>query len=200
MFSCSISGNVPQEPVISTKSGHIFERKLIISLINQKGLCPVTEQSLTAEDLLAVQVSEIVQPRPPSATSISSLLRHLQNEWDANLLETFKLRKHITQIRQELSHALYQHDAACRVIARITQERDKARSELVETRKNMVAVLTQTNFRSIDVDRPEGIDEKITEKITQKADELQKWRKNRSKKNRKFLYKTTAQNFARNFI
>jgi len=182
MFSCSISGKIPHEPVVSIKSGHVFERKLILSLINQNGICPITEQILTIQDLIAVQVSEIVQPRPPSATSISSLLRHLQNEWDASLLETFKLRKHITQIRQELSHALYQHDAACRVIARITQERDKARSELVETRKNMAAVLTQTNFRTIDAVNLEGIDEKITEKITKKADELQRWRKNRPKK------------------
>ena len=146
MLSCTIGGHVPDVPVVSIKSGHVFEKRLILKHLNHEEKCPVTLQDLTPNDLVEIKINKgPVAPRPPSATSISSLLRMFQEEvawlgvfpckdfffffeWDTLLLESYKMKKYVADVRQELSHALYQHDAACRVIARVTQERDKVRT------------------------------------------------------------------------
>lgn len=129
---CSVSGTTPEEPVISKKSGHLFEKRIIEQYIAQHGTCPVTGEPLTNEDLLEVKGSKVPRPRPAQATSIPGLLQLLQNEWDALMIESFTMKQHLETVRQELSHALYQHDAACRVIARLIKERDNARQQLAQ--------------------------------------------------------------------
>ena len=88
----------------------------------------MTKTPLTLDDLLPIKVNKTVKPKPAGATSIPGMLAVFHNEWDALMLETHELRKDLHATRQELSHALYQHDAACRVIARLVKERDEARA------------------------------------------------------------------------
>ena len=131
---CAISGVAPEEPVVSTKSGHLFERSVVEKYIESTGKCPVTAEPLELGDLLGLKSSTAVKPRPVAATSIPGMLTLLQNEWDALMLEQFTAKSQLDTVRQELGRALYEHDAACRVIARLIKERDDARAALSEAR------------------------------------------------------------------
>ena len=127
---CAISGEAPREPVASRKSGNVFEKRLIEAHIAENHTDPVTGEDLSTEDLIELKSPQVVTPRPPNLTSIPALLSAFQNEWDAIVLETHTLKQQLAQTRQELSTALWQNDAATRVIARLSRERDEAREAL----------------------------------------------------------------------
>ena len=80
---CAISGEVPQQPVVSRKTGHLFERRLIEKALQaSENRCPVTGEELKPEDLLPVACDLAQRPRPLSATSLPAMLAMFQNEWD----------------------------------------------------------------------------------------------------------------------
>ena len=84
-------------------------------------------------------------------------------------------------MRQELSHALYQHDAACRVIARLIKERDEARSLLLNQKTRDDGMITEETKSQV------GLTEKIVKEVNEKAVELNTMRKERKKNPDQFL-------------
>ncbi|KAL8161947.1 hypothetical protein V2J09_013436 [Rumex salicifolius] len=136
-MNCSISGEVPEEPVVSKISGLVFEKRLIERHISDYGKCPITGEPMTLDDIIPVKAGKVVKPRPVAAASIPGMLGMFQIEWDTLMLSNFALEKQLHTARQELSHALYQHDAACRVIARLKKERDEARSLLAQAERQL---------------------------------------------------------------
>lgn len=108
----------------------MYEKRLVEAYISENGTEPTTGESITVEDLVTLQSPHTVRPRPPTLTSIPALLGVFQEEWDALALQTYTLQQNLHQTRQELSTALYQNDAAQRVIARLIKERDDARQAL----------------------------------------------------------------------
>eukprot|EP01112_Ceratiomyxa_fruticulosa_P015019 TRINITY_DN436_c0_g1_i4.p1 TRINITY_DN436_c0_g1~~TRINITY_DN436_c0_g1_i4.p1 ORF type:complete len:493 (-),score=123.38 TRINITY_DN436_c0_g1_i4:165-1643(-) len=178
---CSISGTTPEEPVVSTKSGHVFEKRLIEKYVEVNGKDPITNEPISQSDLVEIKgTSKIgVKPRPPIATSIPSMLQIFQNEWDSIMLETYTLKQHLDTVRKELSHALYQHDAACRVIARLIKERDQARNALATASVQLPGGRGQSG-EPMDTDIPTGISDEVKEKMQKKSAELSGERKRRT--------------------
>ena len=106
-----------------------------------------------------------MRPRPPNFTSIPSLLKAFQDEWDALVLETYTTREQLARVREELATALYQHDAAVRVIARLTRERDEAREALARLTVTGAAPAAQ-NGEAMAVDS-ESLSEGLVEHVNE---------------------------------
>uniref|UniRef100_K3WXH6 Pre-mRNA-processing factor 19 n=1 Tax=Globisporangium ultimum (strain ATCC 200006 / CBS 805.95 / DAOM BR144) TaxID=431595 RepID=K3WXH6_GLOUD len=193
---CSLSGQIPTEPVASLKSGHVFEKRLLLKYLEQnQQRCPVTNEELDADkDLLAIQQpttssnssnntahgSKSASAFSPESASIPQLLSLFQNEWDAAMLETFTLKQHLEKTRQELSHALYQHDAACRVIARLNEENKALRAKL--TARASSTNTSANGSEDVDMDQNAGLSVEAIATIEAKQKELAKKRKDFKKK------------------
>ncbi|CAK3863053.1 cell cycle control [Lecanosticta acicola] len=173
---CAISGEAPQHPVASRKSGNVYERRLIETYISENGTDPVNGDELSTDDLIDLKQSRVVKPRPPTLTSIPALLSTFQNEWDALILETFQLKQQLSETRQELSTALYYNDSAQRVIARLQKERDEARDAL-----SRVSVTGGTNGVNGDAMQVDGqpLSEEVVAKITETQERLSATRRKR---------------------
>lgn len=134
---------------------------------------------MAVDDLVSLKTSHIPRPTPPTLTSIPSLLSVFQNEWDSFALEAFKLRKELGQTRMELSTALYQHDAAVRVIARLTRERDEARDALSKVTVTGGASASNGDGDAMEVDN-NGLPQNLAEKVKEVQATLSRSRRKRA--------------------
>uniref|UniRef100_A0A2K5CFW4 Pre-mRNA-processing factor 19 n=1 Tax=Aotus nancymaae TaxID=37293 RepID=A0A2K5CFW4_AOTNA len=186
-----ISNEVPEHPCVSPVSNHVYERRLIEKYIAENGTDPINNQPLSEEQLIDIKVAHPIRPKPPSATSIPAILKALQDEWDAVMLHSFTLRQQLQTTRQELSHALYQHDAACRVIARLTKEVTAAREALATLKPQAGLIVPQAVPSSqpmslgagepMDLGELVGMTPEIIQKLQDKATVLTTERKKRGK-------------------
>jgi len=192
---CALSNEIPDQAVLSPVSGYIYEKRLLLKYLNENGTDPMNNQALNPEQLIEVKTNPLLKPKPPSATSIPALLKSLQDEWDSVMLHSFTLRQQLQTARQELSHALYQHDAACRVIARLTKEVTAAREALATLKpqvgSNTVSATTvvpqtmyaaETNGDQVKLPVEEGISEEVAQKLQEKSSMLTQVRKQKGKK------------------
>lgn len=64
---------------------------------------------------------------------VPELLRKLELEWNATVLENYKLREQVEELKTQVASHLFQYDAACRTIARLNAEIKGLESRLTKT-------------------------------------------------------------------
>ena len=80
----------------------IFFNYIFQKYIADNGVDPINGKEMTIDQLIEINVSPVVKPKVPSATSIPAVLKSLQDEWDAVMLNSFTLRQQLQTARQEL--------------------------------------------------------------------------------------------------
>lgn len=127
-IACSISGAPLVNGVVSTKTGHLYEKSIILHYIAVQGKCPHTGIQLSAQDLVEIIPSSTYVL--PAQSSLPLLAEKLQNELDSLILETHLLKQSLRERREELAVSLYRQDASIRVISRLKDERDEERAKI----------------------------------------------------------------------
>ncbi|KAH8279092.1 hypothetical protein KR026_001570, partial [Drosophila bipectinata] len=187
-----VTNEVPETPVVSPYSGAVFEKRVIEKYLLENGCDPISGKELKPEELIEIKTPAVVKPKPPSATSIPATLKTMQDEWDALMIHSFTQRQQLQTTRQELSHALYQHDAACRVIARLNKEVAAAREALATLKPQagivsaptaipQPALATEAGGTAAHPMEQAGMSAEVIQKLQDKATVLTQERKKRGR-------------------
>lgn len=122
---CSISGSPLVHPVVSAKTGHLYEKSTIQHYLTLYNTCPHTETPLEPKDL--IELANTNTSILPSQQSVPALAEKLSGEMDVMIMEAHLLKQQLRERREELATSLYRQDAAIRVIAALKSERDEGR-------------------------------------------------------------------------
>lgn len=85
---CAISGEPPKVPVVSRKSGLVYEQRLIQKYIDENGKDPVTGDSLELDDLIEIKASKYQNHIAEQARLDACAPRHRMKLLSQNYIST----------------------------------------------------------------------------------------------------------------
>lgn len=180
--TCALTGKILEHPVVSFKTGDVFEKKSILDHIDRTGQCPITGQEITRDDIFEVKISDNLEIKPrPEFGNVPDILSRVQSEWDTLILENFYIKKQLKDVKEEISHNLYLHQSANLVICRLIKERDDAMKQMNIFKSQIEEFRKQEELENEQEEEFEnmGIYQELVDKINDLFSQLSSARKKR---------------------
>lgn len=121
---CSLCNEIADEPVVSSVSGNVYERRLILKYLEDNGnQDPINGRKLTKQQLvnLNTNVSKDKIKRQ-SGYTIPALVKFLQERWDEMKIEIFQLKKQLALSNREVERLINQQKDSSNIISILTKE------------------------------------------------------------------------------
>eukprot|EP01056_Protomagalhaensia_sp_Gyna25_P000301 Protomagalhaensia_sp_Gyna_25__300@NODE_113_length_5155_cov_105_540070_g89_i0_p1_GENE_NODE_113_length_5155_cov_105_540070_g89_i0NODE_113_length_5155_cov_105_540070_g89_i0_p1_ORF_typecomplete_len565_score83_75ANAPC4_WD40/PF12894_7/0_0071ANAPC4_WD40/PF12894_7/1ANAPC4_WD40/PF12894_7/0_21ANAPC4_WD40/PF12894_7/3e05ANAPC4_WD40/PF12894_7/8_3e02eIF2A/PF08662_11/1_2e03eIF2A/PF08662_11/6_9e02eIF2A/PF08662_11/3_2e05eIF2A/PF08662_11/1_9e05Ubox/PF04564_15/5_2e07WD40_like/PF17005_5/1WD40_like/PF17005_5/0_0041W len=117
-LTCQLSGTVPVEPVVDPQ-GHFFEKRLIEEQLEKSGgRCPLGGETVDKANLIQIAQAPVRAPISPVYNcDFGSLVRGIQERYDALAIECERLRTERNEARTTITQSLYLRDAATALLA-----------------------------------------------------------------------------------
>lgn len=132
-LTCSQTGEPALNPVVFKPTGDIYESSVINTYLLNHKKCPKTSQEMAKDDLQPLVCFK--GPRlgfTHQGSSVYSQTDLVLNKYKEEVLSTKELLRSINENRTKLAKALKKQDAALRIIKRLKEERDDARTNLTK--------------------------------------------------------------------
>lgn len=116
---CSISGEIPRNPVFCPKTHLIYEKELIVNYIKVEGKCPITNTPIEVNDLFEIKNDCAEKPKN---NQVEDSLNSAVNTINSLIKENEKIKNDIIEMKKELSYQNYRYEASIKIINKLIKD------------------------------------------------------------------------------
>lgn len=197
MSVCSLSKKEIKIPVISLKTGHVFDKETIEEHIKKTGQCPITGKSLSISDIKninAIKYIDSISNNDLTAPSFTEVISLITSEYNSIEEEIVFKKQELIALEKDLTDYSFRQEAARLVISRLVKEKEDLTDKidffmnLIEEAKTKHDRLTKQYDDQVKENKVKGtyedieligMHEELVKRIKDKYNELFQSRKNR---------------------